>query len=414
MQKSKICTVYTLLGIPVFLMRKTVERERIYFLGMKIFSRKNKIERKSGFDKLRKRMVGIEGLNVVVWFDHSLGGGTEVYSDRKIEELREDCVVFRIQYLSRKKKFVVTVIDNIFCDYYILNSFEELSIVLRDGVFQRVVVNNLVGYGDSLKVLGLLKSLRSRRSFHVSVNLHDFQCVCPNFNLMYEGREFCGLQIAKCRHCFSDMGIRMNPLLLSGVKDLDLWRCVWRDFFVTTCDQVFAFSESSKDIFLKMYPEASAKVVVCPHTLPYLRPARVKKHDGLNVAFLGSICSEAKGASVVRNLVLCNKNEKIHFFVIGDFVNPPKNLIVLGKYVIDQLPDIVEEREIDLIIIPSVWPETFSYTTSEAIQLNIPVGSFNMGAQCDKIKGVKRRILFSDKKPETMLREIEDFYRNNG
>ena len=92
--------------------------------------------------------------------------------------------------------------------------------------------------------------------------------------------------------------------------------------------------------------------------------------------------------------------------MIGEFLDPPENLNVLGRYDIKQLPDIVEEKEIDLIVIPSIWPETFSYTTSEAIQLNVPVACFDVGAQKDKVKSLKRKVIFSDRNPEIMLREI--------
>ena len=41
-------------------------------------------------------------------------------------------------------------------------------------------------------------------------------------------------------------------------------------------------------------------------------------------------------------------------------------------------------------LIPSIWPETFSYTTHEAIATGLPVWSFDLGAQADAIRGRRK------------------------
>lgn len=342
---------------------------------------------------------------IILW-----GGGTEVYSERQIDVLRKTSDIIRVQYLLKKDRFAVCVVDGASCDFFILRSLLDIKRVLEEREFKELVVNNLVGYKDTLAVLDLLKFLCSTRGLHITFNLHDFQCICPNFNLMYKGKEFCELRQEKCQYCFSGLGSWLNRDLCSGARNLNLWRETWRDFFYSRCHEIVVFSNSSKEIFLKVYPKAASKILVRPHLVPYLRPAKVKAHDGLNVAFLGSICSEAKGSSIVRNLVLCNQSKDLRFFVIGEFSDPPEKLDVLGRYEIERLPDIIEEKEIDLIIIPSIWPETFSYTTSEAIQLNVPVACFNIGAQRDKVGVLKEKVIFFDNNPEIMLHEIMNFF----
>ncbi len=52
----------------------------------------------------------------------------------------------------------------------------------------------------------------------------------------------------------------------------------------------------------------------------------------------------------------------------------------LGSYKLNKLPEIIKKEGIDIIMIPSTWPETYSYTLSESIQLNIPVIARNIGA----------------------------------
>ena len=53
----------------------------------------------------------------------------------------------------------------------------------------------------------------------------------------------------------------------------------------------------------------------------------------------------------------------------------------------------MEKYEVDMIIIPSVWPETFCFTASEAECLNIPVACFDIGAQAARLQKNPNAIL---------------------
>ena len=57
-----------------------------------------------------------------------------------------------------------------------------------------------------------------------------------------------------------------------------------------------------------------------------------------------------------------------------------KNLIKTGYYAPEDLPQLLNLHEIDAIGILSVWPETYSYTLTEAILNKIPVIVTDIGA----------------------------------
>ena len=80
-----------------------------------------------------------------------------------------------------------------------------------------------------------------------------------------------------------------------------------------------------------------------------------------------------------------NLYKKVNLFCVGDYVNAPQNMVVTGEYKRENLPDILEKKQIDLVFIPSICAETFSYTTSEAIAMNVPVACFNLGGQADQV-----------------------------
>ena len=44
-----------------------------------------------------------------------------------------------------------------------------------------------------------------------------------------------------------------------------------------------------------------------------------------------------------------------------------------GRYTREEIPKLSLEQDIDMFLIPSVWPETFSYTTSEVISMGYPL-----------------------------------------
>ena len=43
-----------------------------------------------------------------------------------------------------------------------------------------------------------------------------------------------------------------------------------------------------------------------------------------------------------------------------------------------------------------MWPETFSYVVSELMQMDIPIISFDFGAQGEKLKHYEKGILCKD------------------
>ena len=70
--------------------------------------------------------------------------------------------------------------------------------------------------------------------------------------------------------------------------------------------------------------------------------------------------------------------------VIGD-IDPAYPLAkpahVHGNYQLRDLPALVARYGVTAWFIPSIWPETFSFTTHEALATGMPVYSYDIGAQ---------------------------------
>ena len=94
----------------------------------------------------------------------------------------------------------------------------------------------------------------------------------------------------------------------------------------------------------------------------------------------------------------------------GIKINCDRYFVTTGRYNVDDLPSIVKNYDIDLFFIPSIWPETFSYTTEEAIQMGMPVVTFDLGAPATRVREYSRgMVLNTDKDPNHILEKIIDF-----
>jgi glycosyltransferase involved in cell wall biosynthesis len=64
---------------------------------------------------------------------------------------------------------------------------------------------------------------------------------------------------------------------------------------------------------------------------------------------------------------------------------------VHGSYRLSDLPGLVARYRIRCWLIPSIWPETFSYATHEALATGLPVWCFDLGAQAEAVTAALHR-----------------------
>lgn len=177
-----------------------------------------------------------------------------------------------------------------------------------------------------------------------------------------------------------------------GLKD---WREMWlRPLEDATT--VTVFSENSKKIVSQIYPSICKKITVTPHSVPDIAHPR-PEIDGtapLIIGVLGAIGVQ-KGAKILQDLsVRLEETDQARLVVIG-YVDPSYPLAastqVHGPYDTVDVAALTKRYRINSWLIPSIWPETFSYTTHEALATGLPVWSFDIGAQADAIRKTAHR-----------------------
>ncbi len=240
-----------------------------------------------------------------------------------------------------------------------------------------------------------------------SITLHDYYLVCPTINMLYKMESYCMLQKDKdCGACLKyKLGIH-NNILDSWQKDIKK--------FLTVFSHVFVPDESVAQVVKQVYKDIAP--IVIPHGSDLEKlPPKENNNSYFKIAFVG-IMAPHKGSDKLKYLIEKSKNIEIHLFGTSEdnyFKKNRKNYIYHGPYQREELPHLLQEYNIDLVVMLSICPETFSYTLTETLCANIPVLSYDIGAVASRIKeadvGYVIPYLLEDEK---ILPKIEEILNN--
>ena len=178
-----------------------------------------------------------------------------------------------------------------------------------------------------------------------------------------------------------------------NINFIPLWR---KEFYenLKTVKKIIVPSYSTKNIFLNTYKDLTIEVVEHGYDKINGNPNNdnpdKKKNKKFNIAFIGYI-TEEKGLKYLEELTEKVKGTDINVHLFGQTTNKKcnknkKNYVYHGKYIQQDLPNLLLENDIKLICLLSMWPETYSYTLSESLISEIPVISFDLGAIAERVK----------------------------
>lgn len=336
-----------------------------------------------------------------ILLDHDLGGGANKFRDERIA-----------RHMKRKNTAFALILPNgqtgryefrVHCgDQFQSFYFEDWSMLDRllpetaERGRGRInwVVNNLVGFHDVPAVLHFLIGRKERNGNALTVLMHDYLPACPSYNLLDKEGKHCGVpDIERCRACLGE-----NPFAASIARasPIDDWRAVWGRL-LWSADRIVHFSKASRDVVLRAYPGLDGKMVVKPHTVGWAVRRNVevfpmRTGEPLRIGVVGAI-GFAKGAELVIKAanIVARKQLKVEIVVLGRLSKTVMmdKLRVLGPYKPQDLPALIEKERIHVFWIPSIWPETFSYVTTELMRLNVPIACFNLGAPRERIATYK-------------------------
>ncbi len=322
--------------------------------------------------------------NVLI-VNHNRGGGTERHIQEDTERLNSDGVgVFlmrparedhtRIYLGSPMFRFAPNLLS------IPLSAVETLADRLQELGVSEIHTHSLVDFQPDapVKVRDLARSLGARWE----VNLHDYKVICPRINLIDENGLYCGEPAeSACNRCLATRGSEF------GVTDIRLWRNM-HEQALDAADRILV-PDPDVAIRLKRYFPRIA-CTVSPHedidrVRRDLKRATPEGVAPLHIVVVGAI-GKLKGYNV---LLACARDAKVRrlplrFSVLGytmdDRPLAELGVQVTGKYREEDALQKLQQLRPDLIWLPSIWPETYSYTLSIALRTDCPIAAFDIGA----------------------------------
>jgi len=351
-------------------------------------------------------------------FNTILSGGANTYLHDYLNKLSGVIIIIQSRNLS--KSALVKV-------YNLPNNVEQIFRVkltlanLATLNYKEVIINHLLFmHNTSVAVTDLLELVSSVKS-PLTIMINDYYYLCPSVNLLDYNNKFCNLpDAATCNNClnsFVPQSYAYDYIQLHAISDIKKWR----NKFYALLDyatKIVVPSVYTADLFCGVYKEFYAKTVaitpsVQPISFHAKNTANATQDTTINIAILGKIDAH-KGAYIVYELaqLAITQQLPIRFIVIGNIIPYKRlsNLQVTGQYTQAQLPKLVADYKIHAFIIPSICPETYSYTTEESLSFNLPVLVFNIGAHAPRVASYKYGHVIDKISAVDMLQKIMTLY----
>ncbi|RQD83847.1 glycosyltransferase, partial [Methanosalsum natronophilum] len=367
----------------------------------------------------------------ILYVLHNLGGGSEKHAFELIDNLADiyafyvaqvqDATFYLTEYNNKKKityqfplneRIINAISPNV--NYRLI-----LTHIITTFQISLVHIHHLLGH--TMDVFSVAKEF----DIPVIFTAHDFFAVCPRINLLNERSNFCHET-----NNYKDCGVCLHKTLQVPESYINEWRNQFLMAF-ELCDHIIAPSKSTIDIISDYYPNINDKSIVIEHGHQkdlfntHEKIKSISGHTSFHIAYFGVLIPH-KGRGLFYSLA---KDEELlngvrwSIFGVSDVYSKSgyysnANITVHGAYHgYSDLRTKVQKDPVDLVILPAKWPETFSYTLSEAWSMGIPVLVSTLGALKERVEanGGGWIVDVSDyeevkKKIASIMQDSEDYY----
>lgn len=373
----------------------------------------NSLPREEQWKQMLNRVMNKSPVHLIV--DHDLGGGANHYREQQVEAwLAEGSTAVVLTFQISKLAYGLSIHRQGNRVDYSTTKEDLLLDALGALCLDSIVFNNAVSFRTPLQIPPLLISLKQRNKARLTVLLHDHFTICPSIYLLDNEGDFCTVpDLNRCNQC-----LPANNYLFSSFYHgtISTWRSGWGQL-LAYADTIIAFSESSASLIRDAYPEWQqwARIEIRPHLLNRTQeaPLRPAKTSSMIIGVVGQIGLH-KGSHIIRDLAeeIRAQAAEERIIVIGSLECRVDALVVhqTGRYKRQELRQRLADSGVNIILFPSIWPETFSYVCSELIQLELPIACLNMGAQAEKIASYRRGRILTSKEPHSILMGLREFY----
>ncbi|WP_158930399.1 glycosyltransferase [Acidisphaera sp. S103] len=320
-------------------------------------------------------------LPVILMVAHELGGGVRRHIDSLVTRFRDQARFLLLRATDRGAALSVLSLPHHPTLALSKERLDDLAVLLRSMNVSRVHIHHLLGMDMDIR------TLIRRLDVPFDVTVHDYYAICPQINLLpWRHSLYCGEpDIAGCNACIAHRGS-------NRAREIVTWRA----------ERAWQFKEAARvfcpslDVLSRLQRHGLAdNAILAPHEAVQAGPWKLRNvppGDGkLKIAVIGTLVNH-KGARTVASVAEMADPETMEIYLIGHTDGPfseraAELMTITGKYDDADLPDLIETIAPHLIWFPAVWPETFSYTLSAAIDAGIPIAATRIGAHTERLAG---------------------------
>jgi GT2 family glycosyltransferase/glycosyltransferase involved in cell wall biosynthesis len=287
------------------------------------------------------------------------------------------------------------------------DEIEKLFQLLEAAKPSHVLVHQLLGF-DAALIARLSAWTRPR---HGVFYAHDFYAACPRVTMIDAVGRFCALaDSATCARCVAMDGAHETSVLgaLTPAEHRALFGTLFAAF-----RHIVAPSEDARRHLARAFPAQQIEVVPHPESRQRLS-LRPRSGDGSEIVLLGAI-GPHKGSQHLKEIAQLARltHPTLRFRVIGHTnidaaLTAIGNVTITGRYKPEELGALLAETQGWLALFLSTWPETYSYTLSEAVRAGLVPLVPDIGAPAERVRAARYGAVFPFPSPPDAVLEMID------
>ena len=329
------------------------------------------------------------GAKAVLLVTHALGGGVARSLSDRVAILRAGGLRPVVLSPTPDRGAQIDGFPNL--RFALPEEADALLKLLRGSKPARLEFHHTLGHHPALW------DLPGRLKIPHSVHIHDYHWLCPRLVLTGAEGRYCGEpDVAGCTACIRRRGSLLDEAI--GIADLHARSA--RLFAAAT--DVVAPSQDTASRIQRHFPAIAPRVARPPEPPATRRaPPRLPAQETATrrIAVIGAI-GPPKGFHILLALArdAVATDRPIEFVVVGHTIDDAKLLrtgrvFITGPYRPDEADSLIRAQHADFALLPSVVPETWCHTLTEAWSAGLQVAAFDLGAQAERIRAGGRGFL---------------------
>ncbi len=269
---------------------------------------------------------------------------------------------------------------------------EDLFRLLLEAQPARLLIHQLLGFPAAF-----IQRLASwANGLHSVYYIHDFYPICPRVTMIDAIGRFCDVaDTDTCARCVA-MGGSHETSRLTQLTPAE-HRALFADM-LAGCRTLVAPSANAASYIRRAFPGLHVQAVPHPERADNVAAAARAGSDD-EVVLLGAIGAH-KGSGKLFEIAERARltHPRLRFRVVGHTdidraLGKLGNVIIMGKYTPEQLPGLIAQARGRLALFLSSWPETYSYTLSEAARYGFVPLVPDIGAPAERVRAAGYGVL---------------------